>query len=132
MNIKYIINRQINRQINKQINRQIDRQIDKQIDSKIERQLHRYVDRQICIFDIQLQLGYAHPQKLGVTRPVACLTITQSIYTVFWGVQLGCMYGVCVCVHCNIKVGSSQAKIDENFANYFLKTENHCYKVKHE
>ena len=34
-------------------------------------------------------------------------------------------------VHCDLKVSSSQAKINENLANYFFKTKanNKCYKV---
>ena len=36
-----------------------------------------------------------------------------------------------VAAHCDLKVSSSQAKIDENFANYFLKTKanNKCFIV---
>ena len=35
------------------------------------------------------------------------------------------------CSHCDLKVSRSQAKIDESFANYFLKTKanNKCFEV---
>ena len=41
------------------------------------------------------------------------------------------MWGT-ITVHCGLKVASSQAKIVENFANYFLKTKakNKCLQVK--
>ena len=34
--------------------------------------------------------------------------------------------------HCDLKVSRSQAKVDKNFANYFLTTKacNNCYNVK--